>query len=161
MNEFICKNNTGDWGADEYSANPPIEVGCIRGADIVKLNGLPKRYIKESNKAKLLSEWDIVIEVSGGSPVQATGRSAFITPGVIKRNGGNLTCSNFCHAFSFSDFRYSAYFFYVWKMFYDNHIMFNFEGKTTGIKNFRTETFIANKWIKAPEGMDKLYKVRI
>ena len=161
LNEFICKNNTGDWGADEYSANTPIEVGCIRGADIVKLNGLPKRYIKESNKAKLLSEWDIVIEVSGGSPVQATGRSAFITPGVIKRNGGNLTCSNFCHAFSFSDFRYSAYFFYVWKMFYDNNIMFNFEGKTSGIKNFMTETFIANKWIKAPEGLAYLFFNRV
>ena len=100
LSEFICKNNTGDWGADEYSAKTPIEVGCIRGADIVKLNELPKRYIKVSNKTKLLSEWDVVIEVSGGSPVQATGRSAFITPGVIKRNGGKLTCSNFCHAFA-------------------------------------------------------------
>ena len=153
LSEFISKNNTGDWGADEYSVNTPIEVGCIRGADIVKLNELPRRYIKESSKTKLLSEWDVVIEVSGGSPVQATGRSAFITPGVIRRNGGELTCSNFCHAFSFSDIRYSLYFFYVWRMFYDNGIMFNFEGKTSGIKNFMTETFIANEWIKAPEAI--------
>lgn len=161
LSEFICKNNTGDWGADEYSAKTPIEVGCIRGADIVKLNGLPKRYIKESNKTKLLSEWDVVIEVSGGSPVQATGRSAFITPGVIKRNGGKLTCSNFCHAFSFSDFRYSSYFIYVWKMFYDNSIMFNYEGKTSGIKNFMTETFLANKWVKAPEEIAYIFFNRV
>jgi len=161
LSEFICKNNTGDWGADEYSAKTPIEVGCIRGADIVKLNGLPKRYIKESNKIKLLSEWDVVIEVSGGSPVQATGRSAFITPGVIKRNGGKLTCSNFCHAFSFSDFRYSSYFIYVWKMFYDNNIMFNYEGKTSGIKNFMTETFLANKWVKVPEGIAYIFFNRV
>ena len=161
LSEFICKNNTGDWGADEYSAKTPIEVGCIRGADIVKLNGLPKRYIKESNKTKLLAEWDVVIEVSGGSPVQATGRSAFITPGVIKRNGGKLTCSNFCHAFSFSDFRYSSYFIYVWKMFYDNNIMFNYEGKTNGIKNFMTETFLANKWVKAPEEIAYIFFNRV
>ena len=161
LSEFICKNNTGDWGADEYSAKTPIEVGCIRGADIVKLNGLPKRYIKESNKTKLLAEWDVVIEVSGGSPVQATGRSAFITPGVIKRNGGKLTCSNFCHAFSFSDFRYSSYFIYVWKMFYDNNIMFNYEGKTSGIKNFMTETFLANKWVKAPEEIAYIFFNRV
>ena len=161
LSEFICKNNTGDWGADEYSAKTPIEVGCIRGADIVKLNGLPKRYIKESNKTKLLSEWDVVIEVSGGSPVQATGRSAFITPGVIKRNGGKLTCSNFCHAFSFSDFRYSSYFIYVWKMFYDNNIMFNYEGKTSGIKNFMTETFLANKWVKVPEEIAYIFFNRV
>ena len=161
LSEFICKNNTGDWGADEYSAKTPIEVGCVRGADIVKLNGLPKRYIKESNKTKLLSEWDVVIEVSGGSPVQATGRSAFITPGVIKRNGGKLTCSNFCHAFSFSDFRYSSYFIYVWKMFYDNNIMFNYEGKTSGIKNFMTESFLANKWVKVPEEIAYIFFNRV
>ena len=147
LNEFISKNNTGDWGADEPSTNS-IEVGCIRGADILKLNDLPKRHIKSSNTAKLLSNWDVVIEVSGGSPTQATGRSAYITPGVIKRNGGSITCSNFCHAFSFKDFKDSAYFYFVWRMFYDNNIMFNFEGKTSGIKNFMTEVFLANKWLK-------------
>ena len=161
LSEFICKNNTGDWGADEYSAKTPTEVGCIRGADIVKLNGLPSWNIKEPNKSKLLAEWDVVIEVSGGSPEQATGRSAFITPGVIKRNGGKLTCSNFCHAFSFSDFRYSSYFIYIWKMFYDNNIMFNYEGKTSGIKNFMTETFLANKWVKAPEEIAYIFFNRV
>ena len=150
LSEFVSKNNTGDWGADNPSENS-IEVGCIRGADIIKLNNLPIRYIKSSNRAKLLSEWDVVIEVSGGSPVQATGRSAFITPGVIERNGGKITCSNFCHAFSFKDYKESAYFFYIWRMFYDNDIMFNYEGKTSGIKNFMTETFLANRWVKAPK----------
>lgn len=149
LSEFINKNNTGDWGADNPS-DDSIEIGCIRGADIIKLNGLPRRYIKLKNKTKLLTEWDVVIEVSGGSPVQATGRSAFITPGVIKRNGGKITCSNFCHAFSFKDARESAYFFFMWRMFYDNDIMFNYEGKTSGIRNFMTETFLANKWVKAP-----------
>ena len=150
LNEFIGKNNTGDWGADAPFTNS-IEVGCIRGADIIKLNDLPKRYLKSSNTAKLLSNWNVVIEVSGGSPTQATGRSAYITPGVIERNGGRITCSNFCHAFSFKDYEDSAYFYFVWRMFYDNNIMFNFEGKTSGIKNFMTEAFLANKWLKPPK----------
>ena len=105
----------------------------FRGADIVKLNDLPTRYIKDSNTSKLLSVWDIVIEVSGGSPTQATGRSAFVTPGVLKRNGGNLTCSNFCHAFTMKNYKASAYFFFMWRMFYDNNNMFNYEGKTSEI----------------------------
>ena len=155
LSEFVSKNNAGDWGTDDPFENS-IEIGCIRGADIIKLNNLPKRYIKSSNRAKILSVWDVVIEVSGGSPIQATGRSAFITSGVIERNGGQITCSNFCHAFSFKDYRESAYFFYIWKMFYDNGIMFNYEGKTSGIKNFMTETFLANKWVKAPK--DLIYK---
>lgn len=146
LNDYIDKNNTGDWGNDTPSNNS-IEVGCIRGADILKLNNLPRRYIKKNNIAKLLSDWDMVIEVSGGSPTQATGRSALITPGTIKRNGGKITCSNFCHAFSFKRYKYSAFFFFAWKMFYVNDIMFNYEGKTSGIKNFMTETFLANKWV--------------
>ena len=159
LSDFIGKNNTGDWGTDEPSGNS-IEIGCIRGADILSLNDLPKRYIKSNKVEKLLTEWDVVIEVSGGSPVQATGRSAYITPGVIKRNGGNISCSNFCHAFSFKDYRDSAYFFYVWNMFYDNGIMFNYEGKTSGIKNFMTDVFLANKWINAPKTLIvKFYNV--
>ena len=133
LSEFVSNNNTGDWGTDNPSENS-IEIGCIRGADIIKLNNLPKRYIKSSYRTKLLSLWDVVIEVSGGSPIQATGRSAFITSGVIERNGGQITCSNFCHAFSFKDYRESAYFFYIWKMFYDNGIMFNYEGKNERYK---------------------------
>ena len=38
-------------------------VGCVRGADIVKLNDVPLRYIKKSNIHKLLTPYDIVIEV--------------------------------------------------------------------------------------------------
>ena len=159
LSDFIGKNNTGDWGTDEPSGNS-IEIGCIRGADILSLNDLTKRYIKSNKVEKLLTEWDVVIEVSGGSPVQATGRSAYITPGVIERNGGNISCSNFCHAFSFKDYRDSAYFFYVWNMFYDNGIMFNYEGKTSGIKNFMTDVFLANKWINAPKTLIvKFYNV--
>src|SRR3712207_7216747 len=38
----------------------------------------------------------------------------------------------------------------------DNGIMFNYEGKTSGIKNFMTETFLANNWVKAPKEL--IYK---
>ena len=98
LSTYISKNNTGDWGKDEYFKNC-IEVGCIRGADIVNLCNLPTRYIK-NNPSKLLQQLDIVIEISGGSPIQATGRSALITEGVIDRNGGAISCSNFCNAFT-------------------------------------------------------------
>ena len=160
LNTFITSNNTGDWGYDEDNEHR-MPVGCIRGADIVKLNDVPLRYIKKTNTHKLLSPYDIVIEVSGGSPVQATGRCAYITPGVIKRNYGNMTCSNFCHAFRMKTIESSAYFYFTWKTLYDNNIMFNFEGKTSGIKNFMTETFLANKWYVAPDILQKLFFNRI
>ena len=161
LSDYIGCNNTGDWGFDEPAEKRSIKVGCIRGADIVKLNNLPIRYIKDNNTSKLLSAWDIVIEVSGGSPTQATGRSAFVTPGVLKRNGGNLTCSNFCHAFTMKDCKASAYFYFMWRMFYDNNNMFNFEGKTSGIKNFMTDTFLANKWLDVPTVLLDLFFERV
>ena len=161
LSDYIGNNNTGDWGYDESAEYRTQKVRCIRGADIIKLNDLPIRYIKNSNSSKLLSAWDIVIEVSGGSPTQATGRSAFITPGVLKRNGGKLTCSNFCHAFSMKDCTNSAYFYFMWRKFYDNNNMFNYEGKTSGIKNFMTETFLANKWLNVPKDLIVLFFERI
>ena len=161
LSDYIGSNNTGDWGFDEPAKKRSIKVGCIRGADIVKLNDLPIRYIKDNNTSKLLSAWDIAIEVSGGSPTQATGRSAFVTPGVLKRNGGNLTCSNFCHAFTMKNYKASAYFFFMWRMFYDNNNMFNYEGKTSGIKNFMTDTFLANKWLDVPTALLDLFFERI
>ena len=161
LSDYIGSNNTGDWGFDEPAKKRSIKVGCIRGADIVKLNDLPIRYIKDNNTSKLLSAWDIVIEVSGGSPTQATGRSAFVTPGVLKRNGGNLTCSNFCHAFTMKDYKASAYFYFMWRMFYDNNNMFNFKGKTSGIKNFMTDTFLANKWLDVPTALLDLFFERV
>ena len=161
LSDYIGSNNTGDWGFDEPAEKRNIKVGCIRGADIVKLNDLPIRYIKDNNTSKLLSAWDIVIEVSGGSPTQATGRSAFVTSGVLKRNGGNLTCSNFCHAFTMKDYKASAYFYFMWRMFYDNNNMFNFEGKTSGIKNFMTDTFLANKWLDVPTALLDLFFERV
>lgn len=160
LDDYIESNNTGDWGYDEPSENK-IAVGCVRGADIVKLNDVPLRYVKKSNTHKLLNPYDIVIEVSGGSPVQATGRCAYITPGVIERNYGRMTCSNFCHAFRLKDIEASAYFYFLWKSLYDNNIMFNFEGKTSGIKNFMTETFLANKWYFAPKDIQKIFFDRV
>lgn len=160
LDDYIESNNTGDWGYDEPSENR-IAVGCVRGADIVKLNDIPLRYVKKSNTHKLLNSYDIVIEVSGGSPVQATGRCAYITPGVIERNYGRMTCSNFCHAFRLKNIEASAYFYFLWKSLYENDIMFNFEGKTSGIKNFMTETFLANKWYFAPKDIQKLFFDRV
>lgn len=154
LNEYILSDNTGDWGKDAIS-DGYFEVGCIRGADILSLIDLPKRYIK--NEEKLLSEHDIVIEVSGGSPTQATGRSAYISQGVIERNGGRITCSNFCHAFTLKDYRKSAYFYYTWQLLYNSGNMFNYEGKTSGIKNFMTEMFLKNYWVDIPQNLSNKF----
>ena len=150
FNSFINKNKAGDWG-DDIPKDGTIKVGCVRGADIIKLNDVPTRYITSKHSDRLLEDGDIVIEVSGGSPIQATGRVALITNGVIERNEEALVCSNFCQSFSMKKRVFSEYFYYLWKNLYDNDNMFNFEGKTSGIKNFQTEVFLANHWFEVPK----------
>lgn len=39
--------------------------------------------------------------------------------------------------------------------------MFNYEGKTSGIKNFMTDTFLANKWLDVPTALLDLFFERI
>ena len=150
LNAFIDKNKAGDWGYD-IPKDGTIKVGCVRGADIIKLNDVPTRYITSRHSDRLLEDGDIVIEISGGSPVQATGRVALITNGVIGRNGGALVCSNFCQSFNMKKREFSEYFYYLWQNLYDNGNMFNFEGKTSGIKNFQTDVFLANHWFEVPK----------
>lgn len=150
LNAFIDKNKAGDWGYDTPK-DRTIKVGCVRGADIIKLNDVPTRYITLKHSDRLLEDGDIVIEISGGSPVQVTGRVALITNGVIGRNGGALVCSNFCQSFNMKKREFSEYFYYLWQNLYDNGNMFNFEGKTSGIKNFQTDVFLANHWFEVPK----------
>lgn len=158
---IVANSSGGDWGKDDEARNYSLNVNCIRGADISMLTDLPIRYINKNNGNKLLSEWDIVIEISGGSPIQATGRSALVTNGLLSRYNSRLICSNFCQSLRLKKPLMSPYFFYMWNMFYDNNIMFNYEGKTSGIKNFLLDSFLANYWVFPPDQIAKAFSERI
>ncbi len=172
ISSLIEQNKGGDWGKDEPTGNYIQKVSCIRGADINYIKGndtnsdLPERYILEKNSHKLLSANDIVIEISGGSPTQSTGRAAMITEKTIERFDNPLICSNFCQAITLKDPNQAGYFFYMWSMFYEQNIFFNYEGKTSGIKNFLFDSFVANEWYipsqaiahKFQQTIDSIYK---
>lgn len=149
LNSFISKQKSGDWGRDSYDEKYNFKVHCIRGADINAINegkydSLPIRYIESKNKAKLLEEGNIIIEISGGSPSQSTGRVCYVR-GVYK----NIICSNFCRAYEIKSDYSAKYFYYLIKNIYNSNVFFNFESKTTGIKNLLIESAFDN--IKVPE----------
>ena len=139
---------SGDWGEEEYSTETPNIVYCIRGADIVPIsnhcfNDIPKRYV--SNKtitSKLLKEGDLVIEKSGGSPTQSTGRIVFISKD-LKENNDHLVCSNFCTAIRVKPEWNPLYIYYYWQNIYNRGVFFNFEGKTSGIKNLQIDNALS------------------
>ena len=155
FSSWISDNKTGDWGKETSEGNYKLEVDCIRGADINGLSGngkidMPTRFILEKNKNKLLTDFDIVIEISGGSPTQSTGRIVGISENVLNRFDLPLICSNFCKAVSLNEQETFYNFVYEWKNLYDNGVLFSWEGKTSGIKNLLFDSFVANYHIAQP-----------
>ena len=149
FSSWISDNKTGDWGKETSEGNYKLEVDCIRGADINGLSGngkidMPTRFILEKNKNKLLTDFDIVIEISGGSPTQSTGRIVGISENVLNRFELPLICSNFCKAVSLNEQETFYNFVYEWKNLYDNGVLFSWEGETSGMKNLLFDTFVAN-----------------
>ena len=146
IGDYVKDTKGGDWGKEEPKKNYNLQVSCIRGADIDKMTNLPIRYILAKNTSKLLQEFDLVVEISGGSPTQSTGRSRLITKELLEKFDNKLICSNFCQAVTMKNPLYAYYFCFMWKMFYDNGTFFNFEGKTSGIKNFQLDQFLDTMW---------------
>ena len=144
LSEIIDVFVAGDWGKDSPSLETPHAVSCVRGADIVPITNnefanIPLRYISErSFQQKLLQVGDIVIEKSGGSPTQSTGRAVYISQALLIESK-DVVCSNFCVAFRVKE-SWNPYFIYqYWQYLYNCGVFFNFEGKTSGIKNLQLD----------------------
>lgn len=156
MAEWLDIDKSGDWGKEETEGNFAKQVICFRGADINGLNGLdelkpPVRWILEKNSFKILKSHDLIIEISGGSPTQSTGRLAFITDATIKRFEHPLICSNFCKPVSMRNKKLLYNFVYYWNSLYDNGVFFGYEGKTSGIKNLLLDSFISSYYTVVPD----------
>jgi type I restriction enzyme S subunit len=149
LSSWIVKQKTEEWGSSAFSENSEVQVICIRGADINALNGAgelnaPTRYISSSKSQKFLAPHDIVIEISGGSLTQSTGRAALISPEVSGRFDTPLVCSNFCKALTLEDPVRAHEFLQLWNALYSAGVFFGWEGKTSGIKNLQFDAFVEN-----------------
>jgi type I restriction enzyme S subunit len=148
----------GDWGKDVWSETEQAKVLCLRGADIPSLQAFamgkpPTRFLKVSScEKRTLVDGDIVLEISGGSTDQSTGRPVLISSELIKRAGTPLTCSNFCRLIRFDDPRWSSYAYYLLLSLYQSGEMFQYETGTTGIKNFGYKYFAGGRFFPKPPG---------
>lgn len=131
----------GEWGEnvpDEYN---DTQVCCIRGTDIADLqNGLatrtPARFVKRSKYEKIQpKDGDIILEISGGTDDQSTGRAIYIG----SQNRGlfpyPLIFSNFCRLIRPKKEEYSYFIYLYLKYLYDQEEFFNLENGSSGIKN--------------------------
>jgi type I restriction enzyme, S subunit len=146
----------GDWGKEKPEKNYVVQVHCARGADIQEIvkgnkGKVPTRYILEKNFRKKISVvGDIIVEISGGSPTQSTGRVALVTEELLERFSSRLICTNFCRLLRPKNDLYSFYLYYYFKYLYAKEVFFQFENGTTGIKNLDISGFLKNFKIVLP-----------
>lgn len=155
--DVISGTISGDWGKDVATGNYTEMVYCIRGADIPEVKGgnkgkMPTRFILPKNYAtKKLVPGDIVVEISGGSPTQSTGRAAAVSQSLLDRYDKGMVCTNFCKAVK-PKAGYSMFVYHYWQHLYDNGVFFSYENGTTGIKNLDISGFLETEEIYiAPE----------
>ena len=168
IDQFIA----GDWGEETCSNDTPCAVTCVRGADIIPISEynfstIPIRYIsQQSYSKKCLQVGDIIIEKSGGSPTQSTGRVSFVSQELLD-SVGPVVCSNFCTAFRVKKGWNPLYVYYYFQFIYNLGLFFNFEGKTSGLKNLQLDAAFAaipiddvsetsqNKIVAVLQGLEK------
>ena len=155
FSELIKTTLNGDWGKEAPTGNNTEKVYCIRGADIPEVKAgnkgkMPTRYILPKNFVKKqLTAGDIVVEISGGSPTQSTGRCTAITQSLLDRYDSGMVCTNFCKAIKPKE-GYSLFIYYYWQYLYGKGIFFSYENGTTGIKNLDFSGFIETETILIP-----------
>ncbi len=156
FSDIVETTISGDWGKDSPSGSNTEMVYCIRGADIpeVKLGNkgkMPIRYILPKNyTSKQLVDGDIVVEISGGSPTQSTGRAAAISTALLNRYDKGMVCTNFCKALK-PKTGYSMFLYHYWQHLYDTDVFFSYENGTTGIKNLNINGILEKEEILLPD----------
>jgi type I restriction enzyme S subunit len=147
----------GDWGKeapDDVCTEPAY---CIRGTDLPALQAgqLPEvrlRYLKPSSlKKRSLRPFDLVFEVSGGSPTQSTGRSLLLPEQLLGAYDLPMVCTNFCRLVRFSSEELALFAGFLLSHLYSIGEFFAHETGTTTIKNFAFKRFVEGFDIAIPD----------
>ena len=166
LNDLIESAVGGEWGKDAPEKNYNQAVKCIRGTDIPNIRlccyeDIPTRYVKKEHIAnKSLKANDILVEISGGSPIQSTGRISIITENTLEDLALPLMSTNFCRILRFKQQSLAPYIYHYLRLLYDHGQMFNLENNTSGIKNLIYPAFVNNIYIPLPKDrsmVDEIY----
>lgn len=146
----------GDWGKEEFNEEFSKNSFVIRGTDFDKItNGniysVPNRYIKQSSyNTRQIQSGDILLEISGGSKDQPTGRTILFTSELLTLFQTSAVPASFCRLIRPLDFNYSLFLDNFFKYFYKIGGTWEYQNQSTGISNFQFTYFCENKKIIIP-----------
>ena len=146
----------GDWGSEQPEEKNTVRVAIIRGTDIPDLqngrdNRVPIRYTSEKKlSTRQLQDGDIVIEVSGGSKDQPTGRALYVTDDLLKRFDCPVEPASFCRLFRPVDQATGVLIGQHLRFIYDQGKTWEYQNQSTGIANFQTMHFLEKELVAVP-----------
>lgn len=149
----------GDWGKDTPEDDHSEVVSIIRGTDFPDVSSggigkVPTRYTTAKKLAsRQLQAGDIVLEISGGSPTQPTGRSIFISEAILERFGNAVVCASFCRRFQPKSRDLGVLAFMHLQHLYAAGGTWEYQNQSTGIANFQTTRFLESEMVVVPSAV--------
>jgi len=146
----------GEWGQSEPKEGF-VECKIIRGTDIpnvplFKLSKLPTRFVKKIKvEEKSAKPGDLIVEISGGSKDQPTGRCLLITEDFLSFVNKPVLYTNFTKRLRVKkDLIDPQWFYWMWRILYQKGLTTRFENQPSGIKNFQIDEFLKDVEIPVP-----------
>jgi len=148
LSELTVISLSGEWGDDLFNKiakeeNDTVHVKVLRNTNFdnslnLDLNDVAERLIDKNKFKKIkLQNGDILVEKSGGSPIQPVGRVA-----IFDNIHGDYCFSNFLQCIRIDTTQCLPYFLFVYlKAIYAINYMEYLQNQTTGIKNLIWEEF--------------------
>jgi type I restriction enzyme S subunit len=154
--ELLKDSIGGDWGKDQADATHNCEVAIVRGTDLPDLrtcspSRIPKRFTTlKKLEGRTLVEGDLVVEVSGGSKDQPTGRSLFITKELLRRFDCPVVPASFCRRFRPISGPIGILLAQHMDYIYRIGRTWEYQNQSTGIANFQTTHFLKAELLAVP-----------
>lgn len=154
LHDLISDTLGGEWGKENPEGRYDVAIKCIRGTDIPNIaksyyDNIPLRYVQKKHITdKQVRANDIIIEISGGSPIQSTGRVCFISEDILQDLDLPVLCTNFCRVVRLKESHYAEFVYSYILLLYSRGYFYNLENNTTGIKNLIFNSFTHS--IKVP-----------
>ncbi|HWB25564.1 MAG TPA: restriction endonuclease subunit S [Chitinophagaceae bacterium] len=148
LGEFVETTLGGEWGKENSEGEYQLQVQCIRGTDIADLEtGIPERtpirFIKQTKFQSIeIRDGDLIMEISGGTDDQSTGRTAYINKDVKSLFKHLLIFSNFCRLIRPKRKEYSFFLYSYIHHLYNQGELFNLENGSSGIKNLNYKALL-------------------
>jgi type I restriction enzyme S subunit len=156
--DFLSFDIGGDWGKEIFDDKHTINAFIIRGTDFKglkhsgSLKNIPKRWVElKKIKRRKIESGDILIEISGGSPTQSTGRSIYIKNEIIQLLDLDAEPASFCRLFRPLSKIYGIFISQHLDYIYEKGKMWSYQNQSTGISNFQTKRFLNEELVINPQ----------